>query len=297
MQELINAVSLGCIYMLFAMGMSLVWGTLDVLNFAHGSIFMFSAFSGFYLMQETGNSLPLAALLLVGVVVGALMSVLAYQLVLRPILRRAKDKDSAERQILIGGIGLAGIPVAIVQIQTLSNPFSFRAGSFEVASYDFLGARISNIQIVIWVVGVLLGTAVVLWLRRSRSGLALRSIGVDSEVASLMGIDQGRLGVAAMAVAGGMAGLSGALLCVSFGALTAESGDVLLLKAFAIIILGGVGSMLGTIIGAFFLAGAETLLIANTSGTWVDAVSFGLLFLVLLVRPQGILGRQEVRRT
>jgi len=295
-QELVNAVSLGCIYMLFAMGMSLVWGTLNVLNFAHGSVFMFSAFTAYLVLRELGEA-PFALLVLVSVLAGALLSMAAYQLVLRPILKRSRDKDSAERQILIGGIGLAGIPLAIAQIETLSNPFSLRQSSFDLVSYDLGFVHIANIEILVLVCGVVLATAVVLWLRRSRTGLALRAIGVDAETASLMGVDQGRLGLMAMAVAGALAGLTGALLIVFFGALTAESGEILLLKAFAIIILGGVGSMLGTIIASFFLAGAETILIATTSGTWVDAVSFGLLFLVLLLRPQGILGRQEVRRT
>lgn len=296
MQELVNAISLGCIYMLFAMGMSLVWGTLNVLNFAHGSIFMFASFSNYLLMREVG-ALPLFVLVVTSIIVGAVLSVLAYVLVLRPILKRARNKETAEMQILIGGIGMAGIPLAIVQIETLSNPFGLRASSFEVSSFNVGDVRVSNIQLIIIVAGAALGAALVLWMRRSRAGLALRSVGVDSEVAAMMGVNETRLGLAAMAVAGGLAGLCGTLLTFVFGALTAESGGVLLLKAFAIIILGGVGSMLGTIVASFFLAGAEIVLISTTSGTWVDAVSFGLLFLVLLVRPQGMFGHKEVRRT
>jgi len=94
-----------------------------------------------------------------------------------------------------------------------------------------------------------------------------------------------------------MAGLSGVLFTLSLGAITPESGDTLLIKAFAIIILGGVGSMLGVAFGAYLLAGAEVIILTHTNGSWVDAVSFGLIFLVLLVRPSGVFGRSEVRRT
>ncbi|MGO4689485.1 branched-chain amino acid ABC transporter permease [Glaciibacter sp. 2TAF33] len=295
MQEILNAVSLGFIYMLFALGMSLTWGTLGILNFAHGSIFMFSAFMNYALLQSLPLSLPV--LLLVSVFSGAILSVLAYLLVFRPILRRARDKDTAERQILIAGIGLASIPLAVAQVFTQSNPFGFANSTFAVESFTVLGLRVSNIQLIIIGTGVVLGLAVVLWVRYARNGLALRSIGVDSEVAALMGVNEARLGIAATAVSGALAGISGTLLTFSFGAITADSGGTLLLKAFAIIVLGGVGSMAGTIIGAFFLAAAETIVVTFSSGTWVDAVAFGLLFLVLLLRPQGILGRKEVRRT
>ena len=96
---------------------------------------------------------------------------------------------------------------------------------------------------------------------------------------------------------GGDAGLAGALLTFHLGAIAPETGDQLIIKAFAIIVLGGLGSMAGTVIGAYVLAGAETFVLIMNWGTWVDAVSFGLIFLILLVRPQGLLGRKEVRRT
>ena len=135
-----------------------------------------------------------------------------------------------------------------------------------------------------------------MWFRRSKQGLALRSIGVDAETASLMGINRRQLALVTMAVSGGMAGLAGVLFTYSLGALTPQSGDTLLIKAFAIIILGGVGSMVGVVFGAFALAAVETWVLANTAGSWTDAVAFGLIFLVLLVRPSGVFGRKEVRR-
>src|SRR4029079_2940605 len=108
MQELIGALSLASIYVLFALGMSLTWGTIDILNFAHGSIFMFSAFTAYLALQSA--SLSFLVVLLIGVLAGAAMSLLTQVLAFEQIIKRAKDKRSAEMQILIGGIGVAIIP-------------------------------------------------------------------------------------------------------------------------------------------------------------------------------------------
>ncbi len=151
LQNLISAVSLGSIYLLFALGMSLVWGTIGILNFAHGVIFMFSAFVTYLVDQRV--ELPLLGLVGIGVAVGAVMSVAMQMLAFEPILRRAKDFRTAELQILIAAIGVATIPLAIAQYQTKSNPFGFPSTTFTSTTYEFLGARISTTQIIIIVAG------------------------------------------------------------------------------------------------------------------------------------------------
>jgi branched-chain amino acid transport system permease protein len=295
LQDLVNAITLGSIYLLFALGMSLAWGTIGILNFAHGSIFMFSSFTAYLIVKEV--RLPLVAVVLIAVVAGAAMSVAVQVLAFEPILRRAKDHRAAEMQILIGGIGIAGVPLAIAQEYTKSNPFGFNNSSFKVSTYDVIGLRVTNVQIIVVVLALVLGVGIARWLHVSRNGLALRSIGVDAEVSSIMGIDRRRLAVLTMTIAGGLAGLAGALLTFHLNSLTPESGDTLILKAFAAIIVGGLGSMTGVVVGSYALAIAETIVLTQTSGLWVDAVSFGFIFLVLLFRTQGLFGRREVRRT
>lgn len=294
MQDVLNAATLGSIYLLFALGMALVWGTLGILNFAHGATFMFSAFVGHVITQKT--ELPFLGVVAVAVVVGALMSALTQLLAFQPILKRAKNQHAAELRILIGGIGVAAIPLAIAQRETRSSPFGFQS-SYERAVLDVFGLRMTSTAAVIVVAGLALGIGLTVWLLRSRHGLALRAIGVDSETSAAMGVNRPVLAFGTMAVAGGLAGLAGALLTFHLGAIAPETGDQLIIKAFAIIVLGGLGSMAGTVIGAYVLAGAETAVLNFNWGTWVDAVSFGLIFLILLARPQGLLGRKEVRRT
>lgn len=294
MQDVLNAATLGSIYLLFALGMALVWGTIGILNFAHGATFMFSAFVGHLVTRET--ELPFLGVIGVAVLVGALMSALTQLLAFQPILKRAKNQHAAELRILIGGIGVAAIPLAIAQRETRSSPFGFQS-SYERSVFDVLGLRMTSTAAVIVVAGLALGIGLTVWLLRSRHGLALRAIGVDAETSAAMGVNRPLLAFGTMAVAGGLAGLAGALLTFHLGAIAPETGDQLIIKAFAIIVLGGLGSMAGTVIGAYVLAGAETVVLNLNWGTWVDAVSFGLIFLILLARPQGLLGRKEVRRT
>ena len=295
MQDVLNALTLGSIYLLFALGMSLAWGTIGVLNFGHGAVFMFAAFTAHLITQHVGLSIPV--LLLLGIVVGALLSVLIQVLVFEPIQTRAASAAQGELQILVGGIGVASVLLALAQRSTQSVPFGLPPDSFRVVAYTVGSLRITNIQLIILATAVVLGGAVALWLRGSRVGLGLRGIGVDPEVATMMGVDRRRLARGTMALAGALAGLAGILLTFYLGAIVPESGDSFLLRGFAAIVLGGVGTVSGTVLGALVLAAAETVVATQTSGQWVDVVAFGLIFVMLLVRPRGLLGRKEVRRT
>lgn len=295
LQDVFNAVVLGSIYLLFALGMALAWGTIGVLNFAHGVTFMFSAFAAHLVADRV--ALPAPLIVVLAAAIGALISCLVQALVFQSILRRARNPRAAEMQILIAGIGVAVIPLAIAQRLTNGAPFGFGSAAEQAQVYQVGGLRLTTMALVVIVVGLGLGVGLAWWLKASKRGLALRSIGVDPETASLMGANRTSLALGTMAVAGALAGLAGALLTYQLGAISAETGDVLLIKAFAAIVLGGLGSQAGVIAGAYFIAIAETFVIVNNWGTWADAVSFGLIFLMLLVRPQGLFGRREVRRT
>lgn len=209
MQDLLGAATLGSIYLIFALGMSLVWGSTNILNFAHGSTFMFAAFGTHLVASDTTLAWPL--LVLVGMLIGAALAVLTQVAVYRPILRRAHDEHAAHIQVLIGGIGMATIPLAIAQHVTLNTPFGFGASRFNATSWNVVGLRVTSVMVLIVGCAVLLTVAIAWWLRASRSGLALRSIGVDASTSSLMGIDRGRLELTAMAISGALAGLAGVL--------------------------------------------------------------------------------------
>ncbi|MFW0783503.1 branched-chain amino acid ABC transporter permease [Gordonia sp. CPCC 206044] len=294
MQELLNAAALGSIYLLFALGMALAWGTIGILNFAHGATFVFSVLVAHLITQD--GSLPLPVILVVAMAVGAALSSVTQFLVFQRIADRSKDHRSTELRIIIGGIGVSAILIAVAQRVTESSPFGF-ATSYSSGEFQIGGVHVSTTVLIILIAALGIGIGLTSWLKKSRQGLALRAIGVDAEVSEGMGVNRNALALGTMAVAGALAGLAGVLLTLQLGAIAPESGDPLLIKAFAIIVLGGLGSMGGAVLGAYILAAAETLLIHFHFGTWVDAVSFGLIFMVLIFRPQGLFGRMEVRRT
>lgn len=294
MQEIVNALTLGSVYLLFALGMALAWGTIGILNFAHGATFVFSVLSAHMITKEV--DLPIPVILLVAIAVGAVLSLLTQLLVFQQIINRATDHRSTELRIIIAGIGVSAIPIAVAQRVSESSPFGFHT-NYDPSVFEVAGVRFTTTTMIILIAALGIGGGLTYWLKKSKQGLALRAIGVDAEVSEGMGVNRGALALGTMAAAGALAGLAGALLTLHLGAIAPESGDPLLIKAFAIIVLGGLGSMGGAVLGAYILAGSEALLTQLHFGTWVDAVSFGLIFLVLLLRPQGIFGRKEVRRT
>lgn len=293
-QDLLNASVLGCIYLLFALGMSLTWGTIGILNFAHGAVFMFSAFSS-YLIGGVVH-LPVVLYVVIAAVVGVVLSVMIQVLVFAPIVRRSSDSHAAETQILIGGIGAASVLVGIAAYVTKSEPFSFRSTDHNKV-FEVGGVRITLIGALIIALAVTISLAAAIWIKRSRTGLALRAVAVDPETARLMGVNEPRLAIGTMAVSGLLAGVAGAMLTLHLVTLNPTTGDAFLIKAFAAIVLGGVGSVLGVVVGSFVLAYAENLVTLAGFGSWANAVAFALIFVILLVRPRGLFGRKEVRRT
>ena len=194
--------------------------------------------------------------------------------------------------MLIGSIGASAILVTIAEQLTGDTPFTMTAAPMKTSVYHLgSGVYVTNIEIIIMVVTLVLTVGLALWIQRSQMGRAMRAIAYDAPTSGLMGISEGRMSALAMAISGATAGAAGVFLAVFLDSLTAESGSDLLLKAFAVVVLGGVGSMWGTLIGAFILAGGETLVSATTSGIWTSAVSFGLIIAVLLIRPSGLFGK------
>lgn len=296
MQQVVNAVVLGSVYCLFAVGLSITWGTLNVLNLAHGAVFMFTGFTCFVVTEKIGANVPLVGLVFIAMAAGAILEIAIDVLAFRPIRRRARTLHEAELSMLIASIGAAAIPVTIATEITLGTPFTITAKNITSSQFRILGARVSTIEIAIVSVGVLLLVVLGVWLQRSRLGRGLRALAVDPETSGLMGISEGRLSALVLALSGVTAGLAGVFLAVFLDSLTSSAGQGLLLKAFAAVILGGVGSIWGTLVGAFVLAGAETAVTATTSGTWTDAVSFALIIVVLLVMPNGIFAQAKADR-
>jgi branched-chain amino acid transport system permease protein len=296
-QQIVNALVLGSVYCLFALGLSLSWGTLNVLNLAHGAVFMFSAFTCYLVTQQLSWNLPAVVLVVIAMAVGALFEVALDVLVFRPIRKRSRTVAEAELSMLIASIGVAAIPVTIAQRVTTDSPFTVTAKPIKASVYHLTsGVYVTNIEIAIVVVALALTVALALWIQESRTGRALRALAYDAPTSGLMGISQSRMSALALGLSGASAGAAGVFLALFLDSLTPESGGDLLLKAFAAVVLGGVGSMWGAPVGAFVLAAGEVTVAATTSGIWTDAVSFGLIIAVLMLMPNGLFRQVKVDR-
>jgi branched-chain amino acid transport system permease protein len=293
-QQLINAVALGSIYALFTLGLSLVWGVLGLLNLAHGSLFAASAYAAYRVAEATGAGLWL--ILPAGMLFGGLAAVVLEVVAFRPIRARAQDEHQAAMGMLIGSIGASTILVVTVQnlmkVETLRLPDSV----LEISVHQAGDATFTNLTIIIVAVALILGVSTGLWVRGSHQGRALRALAYDAEATTLFGVNASRVASTTMFVGGALAGGAGVLLALNFNVVSATMGEGLLLKAFAVVIIGGVGNIFGALAGGYLLAFAEMLAVTTGHGDLRDAVAFGVVILVLLVRPGGLFQAGQMER-
>ncbi len=293
-QDLVNVVVIGSIYTLFALGLTLSWGVLNVLNLAHGAIFMFGGLVGY--LATKGHALSLWIVLPLSMVACGAIAVVLELVAYRPIRRRVADLHSAELATLIASIGCAAVLVAVAENVTENQLVGINPETFAVKAVHVAGVRITNLEIVIVIVAAVLSVALARFVSASRHGRALRALAHDPYACGLLGISPDRLAAATMFVSGALAGAAGILLALQLNTVEARMGDPLLLKAFAVIVLGGVGSVRGAILAAFVLALAETATDVYASTSLRDAIAFALIIILLLFRPQGLFSRVAWQR-
>jgi branched-chain amino acid transport system permease protein len=292
--QLINALVLGGVLLLFSLGLSLAWGTLDVLNLAHGALFVY----GGYLGYRVGLSadLPFPVVVVVASVGPGLVAVLIEVVAFGPIRSRIKNKRQAELAGLVAGLGASIVLNQFVSIWTGSAIFAPGPEVFATKQYEWGSVRIGNIDIVITVAALLVAVATWLWVSRSRQGRAVRALAYAPTTASLMGINVRLLAVMTMFISGAMAGLAGLLLSIKISGQNVATGEIYLTSAFAIIVVGGVGSILGAAVASYAIAIAQTAVTAYGPSGYSTGVAFALIFLFLLFRPQGLFARRMTER-
>lgn len=286
MQYIINGLSLGAIYALFALGLSISWAGLNILNLAHGSVFMVGALTVWFVAMSLPG-VPFLLVLALSVLICAILGLLMEMLIFRPIRQRAPG-ESQTLAIVIATVATSSLLIASADLLTGGQPHGLPQQLFSVESYTLGGIRITNIQLVILIVAALAAWGVAWFIKKSKQGQALRALSVDRDMARLLGISVGKLSSVTMAGAGAIAGLAGVLLAVQINAVEAHMGEVLLFKAFAIIIIAGVGSIGATVLAAFALAMVETMVAAYWISSLRDVVVFALIMGFLILRPQGI---------
>jgi branched-chain amino acid transport system permease protein len=288
-QQTVNALSLGSIYALVAIGLAMVFGILRLINFAHGDMMMVACYAAFFLVATGMSFMPLVA---VTVLAAALLGILTERVAYRPV------RGAPDIVMLLTSLAVS-IFIENVFIMVVSPvPRSFRAvtPAFLDAVNQWAGVSISNVNLVTVGATLLLFVLLLLFVTRTRIGVAMRAVSEDLLAAKLTGINLDRVILAAFAVGSAMAGVAGVLWAARLGKIDPLMGFIPLLKAFVAAVIGGFGSLAGAVLGAYVLGFAEIFLIGflpPSLSSYRDAFVFLLLILVLLVRPNGILGSTE----
>lgn len=280
-QELLNGVVVGAVYALFSLGLTLVFGIHRILNLAHGAVFMWGALIGYFAV--TGAGLALLPAFILAILGGALVSVALDLLVFRPLRRRQGDEFGT----IIVSIGANLVLMHLAQQATNAQTLRFPFGIFPIHFYHLLGLRVSLQQIVIVAAVALLVIALVLYLFRTNLGTDARAVAIDERTSMLLGINPHAVYFGTFAIAGGLAGAAGVILGIAFNSVSYVMGEPIMLQAFVVIVLGGLGSVPGALLAGVMLGVIQTLTTVYISSELSDAVVFGLLFVVLLARPRG----------
>jgi branched-chain amino acid transport system permease protein len=289
-QQLVNALSLGCVYALFALGFTLVFGVLGVINLSHGAVFMVGAYAA--LVVVTQLSFPLWTALMVAFVVSGLLGFL----IDRWVLRFLRQREAPHLIPMIATIGLAIFFNSAAQGIFGAENLSFPSEMVPDGQLYFAGVQLSVLELIIIVFSFVLMVGLLLLMRGTQVGRALRAIAESPKATALLGINvEGFFGLTSAAAAG-LGGVSGVLIALYSNAVFPLMGQPMLHKGIAVIILGGMGDIRGALIGGLFLGFAEVMSVAYIGSTMRDAVAFGLLFVVLLLRPQGMFGKVLERK-
>ena len=289
-QQLVNGLFIGSVYGLFAVGYTLVFGVLDILNLAHPAIFTLGGLVALWLVDSAHLSIwtafPLA------VIFSGLLGIVLDRIAFAPLRRRSASYFSG----LISSIAMAIIFESAALGIFGARTVRFPSGTLPVHIWHIAGVIVTSMQVEIVLAAVVLMVALTAFLHRTRTGKAIRTVAENERTARLLGIHVDGIIAWTFFISSALGGAAGILFGLYFDALSPDMGHSIELKGLAVIVLGGMGSIPGAILGGLAFGLSEVLTVALTGTSNLrDAVAFTVLFLILLVRPTGLLGRGRVR--
>lgn len=288
-QQLVNGLQIGFVYALIALGYTMVYGIVRLINFAHGDVFMVGAFLGLYGIG-TWN-LPFALVLVLAALGCCILGVLIEQLAYRPL------RDSPKIAALITAIGVSLFLEYFTSLKQVFGPnFYPFPRPFDIASAEVWGITVTNIQAIILGTSILCLALLQFVVYRTRIGKAMRAVSHDHVTAGLMGVNVNAVIAFTFGIGAAFAGVGGVLYGIAYPQVNTFMGFMPGLKAFTAAVLGGIGSIPGAFLGALIMGQAETLTAAYLSSTYRDGIAFLILILVLLWRPTGILGIRRAEK-
>lgn len=282
MQQLVNGISLGSIYALIALGYTMVYGIIKLINFAHGDVFMVGAFIGFYAFTQWDMGFFPALLLamIACAIFGVLIERIAYK----------RLRNATRIAALITAIGVS----LLIEYGTIYLRGADVAAYPEVVkktTYEILGVQVSSQSILILSVAVVLMILLQFIVHKTKIGKAMRAVSHDAEAAQLMGINVDNTISATFAIGSALAGAAGVIFGVYYTKIDPLMGVIPGLKAFIAAVLGGIGSIPGAAVGGLILGVVETIVSAVGLSLWRDAAAFVILILILIFKPSGIFGK------
>lgn len=286
-QQLINGFVLGIGYSLMALGFSMIFGVLRVVNFAHGSIYIIGGFVGLTTAKLSSGNFYLS--ILAGMATGAILGIAMERIIFRPVRHMAPISG------LLTSTGAMFALNILAMIIWGPNPQSY---DVDAPNYVFqLGSlSIYSLQIVMLISALLV--MIFLWYMVSKTsiGLAMRASSINTATSQLMGIDVNKVTKFTLAVSSALAGLAGVLVASYYGVIAPSFGFNAGIKAFTAAVIGGIGSIPGSMLGGVLLGLIEGLTSAYISSAYRDAISFAILIIVLLIKPLGLLGKGAVQK-
>jgi branched-chain amino acid transport system permease protein len=289
-QQLLNGLVLGSIYALFALGFTLTFGVLGVVNLVYGVYFTSGAFLALFVSGDL--HVAIAPAIVVASIATGLAAVVVDGVLLGP-LRRAKAPELASLMATLGAT-LAIYSVASAALG--ADIRRFDPGVLGQAAFDFLGVRMTLVQIAIIAAAGVVVAGLLLLLKRTRLGTAIRALAEDEEAAQLMGVRTNVVAATVSFLSGALGAVAGALIGLNYDAVEPYMGESMMLRGFAAIVLGGVGDVRGALAAGLILGLLETFTAGYVASSYKDAVSFALLVVTLWIRPTGLFGRSAAGR-
>ena len=288
LQQLVNGASLGSMYALIAIGYTMVYGVLRLINFAHGDIMMVGAFMTYL---ATSMGLPFGVAVLFGVIVSVIVGLLTDKIAYKPL------RDAPKISLLITAIGISFFLENLFNVLFGGVPRAFEAPEY-LTKVLHIGSIYLPVTVIIIPIITLFILVSVLWvLYRTKYGMAIRALAFDIPTVKLMGVDADAIISIVFIIGSALAAIGGVFYAISYPSIDPLMGVIVGLKAFAAAVLGGIGSVTGAVIGGFILGFTEILVVAlfPELGGYKDAFAFFFLILVLLFRPTGIMGEDLER--
>jgi branched-chain amino acid transport system permease protein len=295
-QQLTNGLAVGGIYALVALGYTMVYGVLKLINFAHGDLFTIGAYLGLTLLTALGLADHLGPLAGIGVLVLLVMGLVA---LIGALLERVAYKPLRHSPRLSAVVSALGASIFFQNAVMLIYGARFQVYPHDIlpkTAISLLGLDIPLIRIFLFAASVSLMGALYLFIHKTKIGTAIRAAAIDQGAARLMGINVDRVILLVFCIGPALGGAAGLMVGLYYGQINFTMGWVYGLKAFTAAILGGIGNIPGAMLGGLLLGVIEALGAAYISIAWKDAIAFCVLILILIVRPTGILGERVAEK-